>query len=241
MSRKNNRKFHKARHEAALKWEKKERSRREERFERKAQLEQLTKAMELLGGGGRKEEAKAEEQMEASDSVPAVASAEEASSDEDEDMEGKKPSKKSSKRQAGAKVKKILCKDATLKKKALARLKARAKKRAMLSDDEEDPKDKVVAVVRGHRQGVKEIHRCRDKKILRQILKREREFSPRGCSLGETWLSKRLSLFTGLASHALSVTVSARVFRYPHSVGITSHIFFTQTRNGQPVQVYYCA
>ncbi|KEP59869.1 UNVERIFIED_CONTAM: hypothetical protein HHA_230122 [Hammondia hammondi] len=166
MSRKNNRKVHKARHEAALKWEKEERKRREEKQERKAQLQQLTQALELLGTAPkalpRKEETSQEEPAEnLSDDMT-----------DDEDMGQTKRSKKS-KRQLGAKVKKILCKDATLKQKALARMKAR-EKNEMHADDEEEDK-KVVAVVRGRRQGIREIHRCRDKKVLRQILKRQRK------------------------------------------------------------------
>ncbi|CBZ53291.1 conserved hypothetical protein [Neospora caninum Liverpool] len=166
MSRKNNRKFHRARHEAALKWEKEERKRREEKLERKAQLQQLTQALNQLGTTP-KEQPKEKEETPEEDAEENLS---EDMSDEEE-MGHKKRSKKS-KRQAGAKVKKILCKDASLKQKALARIKAREKK-AMHSDDEGDKK--VIAVVRGHRHGVKEIHRCRDKKVLRQILKRQRK------------------------------------------------------------------
>nr|CEL74752.1 TPA: hypothetical protein BN1205_025390 [Toxoplasma gondii VEG] len=167
MSRKNNRKLQKARHEAALKWEKEERKRREEKQERKAQLQQLTQALELLGTAPKALPRKEEE-------TPQEEPAENLSDDmtEDEDMGEKKRSKKS-KRQLGTKVKKILCKDATLKHKALARMKAR-ERNEMHADDEAEDK-KVVAVVRGRRQGIREIHRCRDKKVLRQILKRQRK------------------------------------------------------------------
>ncbi|KFH17559.1 hypothetical protein TGMAS_230122 [Toxoplasma gondii MAS] len=125
------------------------------------------KQLELLGTAPKALPRKEEE-------TPQEEPAENLSDDmtDDEDMGEKKRSKKS-KRQLGTKVKKILCKDATLKHKALARMKAR-ERNEMHADDEAEDK-KVVAVVRGRRQGIREIHRCRDKKVLRQILKRQRK------------------------------------------------------------------